>query len=70
LDSELFVVANLLLGLGNGCLKGRLLQDLCLLVIVDLLLLNQLIKRLVGVFSDDGVDFSEGVLIKKRKQQC
>lgn len=66
LDSELFVVTNLLLDLGNGGLKGRLLQNLGLLVVVDLLLLNQLIKRLVGVFSNDGVDFGEGVLIKKK----
>lgn len=66
LDSELFVVTNLLLGLGNGGLKGRLLQDLSLLVVVDLLLFNQFIQRLVGVFSDDGVDFGEGVLIKKK----
>lgn len=66
LDSELFVVTNLLLGLGNGGLKGRLLQDLGLLVVVDLLLLNQLIKRLIGIFSDDGVDFGERVLIKKK----
>ena len=66
LDSELFVVTNLLLSLGNGGLKGRLLQDLGLLVVVDLLLLNQFIKRLVGVFSNDGVDFGEGVLIKKK----
>lgn len=64
LDSELLVVANLLLGLGNGGLKGRLLKDLGLLVVVDLLLLNQFIKRLVGVFGDDGVDFGEGVLVK------
>lgn len=62
----MFVVTNLLLGLGNGGLKGRLLQDLGLLVVVDLLLLNQLIKRLIGIFSDDGVDFGERVLIKKK----
>lgn len=67
LDSELFVVTNLLLGLGNSGLKGRLLQDLGLLVVVDLLLLNQFIKRFVGVFSDDGVDFGEGILIKKKR---
>lgn len=65
LDSKLFVVANLLLGLSNGGLKGRPLQDLCLLVVVDLLLLDQFIKRLVGVLGDDGVDFGEGVLVRK-----
>lgn len=63
----MFVVTNLLLGLGNSGLKGRLLQDLGLLVVVDLLLLNQFIKRFVGVFSDDGVDFGEGILIKKKR---
>jgi hypothetical protein len=65
LGSELLVVANLLLSLRNGGLKGRLLKDLGLLVVVDLLLFNQVIKRLVGVFGDDGIDFAERVLVKK-----
>ena len=59
---KLLVVRNLLLQLRNGGLKNRFLQCLCLLILVDLLLRNELVERLVGVVGDDGVHFGGSVL--------
>jgi hypothetical protein len=65
LGSKLFVVGDLLFSLGNGSLESRFLQVLGLLVVVDLLLLDELVKRLSRVFGEDGIDFGAGILKRR-----
>lgn len=53
---ELLVLGDLLLELGEGGVEGRLLQDLCLLVGVDLAGSYQFIEGLSRVLFEDIVD--------------
>lgn len=59
---KLLVLSDLFLKLCNVGLQGWFLQCLCLLVLVDLLLRDELIERLSGILCNNTVDFRGGVL--------
>ena len=64
LGSEVLVMADLLFSLGSSSLQSTFPQVLGPLVTVDLLLLDQLVKRLIRVFGKDGIDLGTGILRK------
>lgn len=59
---KLLVLSDLFLKLCDIGLQSWFLQRLRLLVLVDLLLSDELVKRLSGVLCYDAVDFRSGVL--------
>lgn len=59
---ELLVLGDLFFELAEGGLKGRLLQSLGFLVVVDLASRYQLVERLVRILGNDGVDLLSSVL--------
>lgn len=62
LGSKLLIVGDLLFSMGNGSLEGGFLQVLCLLVMIDFLFFDELVKRLSSVFGENGIDLGAGIL--------